>query len=96
MEVFQTPRYMALESSRGLYFYLEVLKTALDDEIVTNDEASILKVLAVALGVSPSAVGDAMDVARGIDPSPIDDTRGLPLTSDWRCDNLPNCIGCSS
>ena len=32
---------MALESSRGLYFYIEVLKTALDDEIVTNDEASI-------------------------------------------------------
>ena len=65
---------MALEASRGLHFYLEVLKTALDDEIITNDEASILKVLAVALGLSPSAVGDALDVARGIDPSPISDT----------------------
>ena len=62
---------MALEASRGLYLYLEVLKTALGDDIVTDDEATILKVLAVALGVKPSDVGDALDVARGIDPSPI-------------------------
>ena len=62
---------MALEASRGLYLYLEVLKTALDDDIVTDDEATILKVLAVALGVKPSDVGDALDIARGIDPSPI-------------------------
>tara|TARA_A200000159_G_scaffold9829_1_gene8432 strand:+ start:2846 stop:3292 length:447 start_codon:yes stop_codon:yes gene_type:complete len=62
---------MALEASRGLYLYLEVLKTALDDDIVTDDETTILKVLAVALGVKPSDVGDALDVARGIDPSPI-------------------------
>ena len=62
---------MALEASRGLYLYLEVLKTALDDDIVTDDEATILKVLAVALGVKPSDVGDALDIARGIDSSPI-------------------------
>ena len=62
---------MALEASRGLYLYLEVLKTALDDDIVTDDETTILKVLAVALGVKPSDVGEALDVARGIDPSPI-------------------------
>ena len=62
---------MALEASRGLYLYMEVLKTALDDDIVTDDETTILKVLAVALGVKPSDVGDALDVARGIDPSPI-------------------------
>ena len=61
----------SLEASRGLYLYLEVLKTALDDDIVTDDETTILKVLAVALGVKPSDVGDALDVARGIDPSPI-------------------------
>lgn len=65
---------MALVDSRGLYLYLEVLKTALDDDIVTDDESAILKVLAVALGVQTSDVGDAMDVARGIDPSPIKDT----------------------
>jgi hypothetical protein len=63
--------YMALIATRGLYLYLEVLTTALDDDIVTDDEASILKVLAIALGMDPSNVGAAMDVARGIDPSPI-------------------------
>ena len=62
---------MALKASRGLHLYLEVLSTALGDDIVTDDEASILKVLAIALGMDPSCVGDAMDVARGIDPSPI-------------------------
>ena len=65
---------MALVASRGLYFYLEVLKTALDDDIVTDDESSILQVLAVALGVNSADVGDALDVARGIDPSPILDS----------------------
>ena len=65
---------MALTASRGLYLYLEVLTTALNDDIVTDDEASILKVLAIALGVSPFDVGDAMDVAKGIDPSPISGT----------------------
>ena len=62
---------MALIASRGLYLYLEVLTTALEDDIVTDDEAAILKVLAIALGMDPSNVGDAMDVAKGIDPSPI-------------------------
>jgi len=63
---------MALVPSRGLHLYIEVLKTALEDDILTNDEASILKVLAVALGVSPGYVGAALDIARGIDPSPIE------------------------
>ena len=62
---------MALIASRGLYLYLEVLTTALGDDIVTDDEASILKVLAIALGIDPSNVGAAMDVARGVDASPI-------------------------
>ncbi len=62
---------MALTSSRGLHLYLEVLRTALGDGIITDDEASILKVLAVALGIQPSNVGAALDIARGIDPSPI-------------------------
>tara|TARA_A100001037_G_scaffold161594_1_gene145444 strand:+ start:611 stop:1057 length:447 start_codon:yes stop_codon:yes gene_type:complete len=65
---------MALTSSRGLHLYLEVLRTALDDDIITDDEASILKVLAVALGIQPSNVGAALDIARGIDPSPIANT----------------------
>ncbi|MDP6869439.1 MAG: hypothetical protein QGI21_01535 [Candidatus Poseidoniaceae archaeon] len=64
---------MALIPSRGLHLYLELMKTALDDGIVTDDEASIMKVLATSLGVSPFDVGMAMDVAKGIDPSPFED-----------------------
>jgi hypothetical protein len=64
---------MALTATRGLYLYIEVLKTALEDDILTDDEAAILKLLATALGVSPFDVGDAMDVAKGIDPSPFSD-----------------------
>ena len=64
---------MALTATRVLYLYIEVLKTALEDDILTDDEAAILKLLATALGVSPFDVGDAMDVAKGIDPSPFSD-----------------------
>ena len=62
---------MPLTESRGLYLYIEIMKTALDDEIVTDDEAAIMKVLATALGISDDDLSDAMDVAKGIDPSPI-------------------------
>ena len=67
--------YMPLEESRGMYLYIEILKTALQDEIVTDDEAGILKVLATALGIAEEDLSDAMDVAKGIDPSPITDTK---------------------
>ena len=65
---------MAIIASRGLYLYVEVLKAALDDEIITDDEASILKVLSTALGVSPGETGSAMEIARNIEASPFDDT----------------------
>lgn len=68
------PVTMAITPSRGLYLYVEVLKAALDDEIITDDEASILKVLSTALGVSPGETGSAMEIARNIEPSPFDDT----------------------
>ena len=45
---------MALEPSRGLYLYLRTLNEALGDEIITDDEAQILRVLAHALGVRPN------------------------------------------
>jgi len=64
---------MSLKPSRGLYLYLQVLSTALEDEILTHDESNILKVLASSLGVSPFDVGPAMDVAKGVDPSPFDE-----------------------
>ena len=65
---------MTLSTSRGFYLYVEVLTTALNDGIVTDDEASILKVLSTALGVSPANTGAAMDIARGIDSPPFEDT----------------------
>ena len=68
------PVIMAIIASRGLYLYVEVLKAALDDEIITDDEASILKVLSTALGVSPGETGSAMEIARNIEASPFDDT----------------------
>ena len=45
---------MAIEPSRGLYLYLRTLTSAMEDSIITDDEASILHVLALALGVHPS------------------------------------------
>lgn len=66
-------RIMSLKPSRGLYLYLKVLSTALEDDLLTHDESNILKILASSLGVSPSDVGPAMDVAKGIDRSPFKD-----------------------
>jgi len=43
---------MSLKPSRGLYLYLRTLNQAMDDHIITDDEAAILHVLAKSLGVS--------------------------------------------
>ena len=45
---------MTLQPTRGLYLYLETLRVAFDDAIVTDDEAQILHILAQALGVAPA------------------------------------------
>ena len=37
---------MSLVPTRGLYLYLETLRVAFDDAIVTDDEAQILHILA--------------------------------------------------
>ncbi len=64
---------MPLEPTRGLYLYLETLRTAFEDEIVTDDEAQILHVLAQALGVAPSDTAECRSVVAGEVPSPFDD-----------------------
>lgn len=56
---------MTLVPSRGLYLYLETLRVAFDDAIVTNDEAQILRVLARALGVAPSDTAECRSVVAG-------------------------------
>lgn len=62
---------MTLESSRGLFLYLETLRVALADEIVTDEEASILEILAKALGLPSGAAGDAVAILDGHLANPI-------------------------
>ena len=63
---------MPLEPTRGLYLYLETLRVALDDAIVTNDEAEILHILAQALGVAPSDTAECRAVVKGDEVSPFE------------------------
>ena len=65
---------MALEPSRGLYLYLRTLTSAMEDSIITYDEASILHVLAVALAVNPSDTAFCLAVVRGEEKNPFDGT----------------------
>ena len=63
---------MSVTPSRGLYLYLRTLKIAMNDEIVTDDEASILHVLANALGVSPGDTAECLSIGRGEEKNPFD------------------------
>ena len=64
---------MPLVPSRGLYLYLEILKVAYDDAIVTDDEAQILHVLSRSLGVAPADTAECRSVVLGEAPSPFED-----------------------
>jgi len=64
---------MTVLPSRGLYLYLRTLTIAMDDEIVTDDEASILHVLANALGVSPGDTAECLSIVRGEEKNPFDE-----------------------
>ena len=50
---------MALTESRRLHLYLRTLEAALEDEIVTDEEMSILSVLAQAFALPPDVMCDA-------------------------------------
>jgi hypothetical protein len=65
---------MALEPSRGLYLYLRTLTVAMDDSILTDDEATILHILAEALGILPSDTAVGLSVVRGEETNPFDGT----------------------
>ena len=71
-EEVQTPN-MPLVPSRGLYLYLEILKVAYDDAIVTDDEAQILHVLSRSLGVAPADTAECRSVVLGEVASPFED-----------------------
>ena len=64
---------MSVTPSRGLYLYLKTVEIAMQDAIVTNDEATILHVLANALGVSPGDTANAF-LLLGEEKNPFDDT----------------------
>ena len=54
-----------MEEGRSAWIYLEVTKRAFEDGIITDDEASILKVLADCLGIQPSQSQIYLGIARG-------------------------------
>lgn len=62
---------MALVPSRGLYLYLNTLRTAMADDIITDDEAAILHVLSTPLGVSPSETAECISVVKGEEKDPF-------------------------
>ena len=64
---------MALQPTRGLYLYLETLRIAFDDAIVTDDEAQILHILAQALGVAPADTAECRAVVAGEAAWPFDE-----------------------
>ena len=55
---------MSVTPSRGLYLYLKTVEIAMQDAIVTNDEATILHVLANALGVSQVILRNAFPLLK--------------------------------
>ena len=54
-----------LEDTPGNRLYLRLVETALEDSIVTDDEAAILRVLSHALGVQPSDTALCISIAKG-------------------------------
>ena len=63
---------MSVIPSRSLYLYLKTVEIALQDAIVTDDEATILHVLANALGISPGDTAECVSIARGEEKNPFD------------------------
>ena len=62
---------MALTGTRGLHLYLRTLEAAVEDDIVTDDEMSILTVIARAFALPGGVMGEAWDVLRDQIDNPI-------------------------
>ena len=67
-------RGMALMGTRGLHLYLRTLEAAVEDEIVTDDEMSILSVIARAFALPGDVMGDAWDILRNQIDNPVNTT----------------------
>ena len=61
-----------LEDTPGNRLYLRLVETALEDSIVTDDEAAILRILSHVLGVQPSDTAFCISIAKGDEQSPFD------------------------
>ena len=66
-----------LEDTPGNRLYLRLVETALEDSIVTDDEASILRILSHTLGVQPSDTALCISIAKGEEQSPFDKDESL-------------------
>jgi hypothetical protein len=63
---------MVLAPTRGLHLYLRTLETALDDQIVTDDEMSILGVISHAFALPDGVLGQCWAILRNQIDNPID------------------------
>ena len=65
-------RIMGLVGTRGLHLYLRTLEAAVEDEIVTDDEMSILRVIARAFALPDDVMSNAWDILRNQIDNPVD------------------------
>ena len=63
---------MALHESRGLHLYLRTLEAAVEDDIVTDEEMSILSVIARAFALPGDIMSDAWVALHNSGENPID------------------------
>ena len=68
-----------LQDTAGNRLYLQLVETALEDSIVTDDEAAILRILAATLGVQPSDTALCLSIARGEELNPFDEMGDIEL-----------------
>jgi hypothetical protein len=68
-----------LEVNPANRLYLQLVETALEDSIVTDDEAAILRILAATLGVKPSDTAFCISIARGEELNPFDEDQDVEL-----------------
>ena len=63
---------MALTGTRGLHLYLRTLEAAVEDEVVTDDEMSILRVIARAFALPREIMSEGWMILRDEIDNPIE------------------------
>ena len=61
-----------MEVGRAAWIYVEVTKRAFADEIITDDEASILRVLSESFGISSEMNQQYLSFAKGEEESDLE------------------------